>query len=147
MVELHKIWQITHVSTVNTAITYARDGFPVSELIAYYLHHSAEGWANMKALKRRLCQMGRHLKKVKYLKISLAATYEKIASGGRDAFYQGDIARIIASYMKRQGGFLHMRISPVIIRMGEPVSTNYRGYDVGSYHPMGKVLPPCKFST
>ena len=36
----------------------------------------------------------------------LAATLEKIAAGGRDAFYKGDIARAMDAYMKRNGGFL-----------------------------------------
>jgi gamma-glutamyltranspeptidase/glutathione hydrolase len=38
--------------------------------------------------------------------LALANTLELIAQGGREAFYQGEIARIIAAFMKEQGGFL-----------------------------------------
>src|SRR3546814_19305041 len=36
----------------------------------------------------------------------LARTFRLIAEGGRDAFYEGEIARTIAAYFKRIGGWL-----------------------------------------
>ena len=66
----------------------------------------------------------------------LAKTYEAIARGGRDAFYRGDIARQIVAFSEANGGYFTMRDfedhSSVWV---EPVSTNYRGYDVWEIPP------------
>jgi gamma-glutamyltranspeptidase/glutathione hydrolase len=54
--------------------------------------------------------------------------WEKIAKGGRDAFYKGEIARTIDSYMKKHGAWATKTQSHT--SMVELISTNYRGYDV-----------------
>ena len=67
---------------------------------------------------------------------NLADTLQKIAEGGRDAFYKGDIARSIDSYFKANGGFLSY--SDMASHHGEwvePVSSNYRGFDVWELPP------------
>jgi gamma-glutamyltranspeptidase/glutathione hydrolase len=68
-------------------------------------------------------------------------TYEKLATGGRDAFYKGDIARSIAAYMKQQGGFLDYEdLASHTSDWVEPVSTNYKGYDVWELPPNGQGI-------
>ena len=72
--------------------------------------------------------------------IDLANTLEEIAQGGRDAFYKGDIARTIARYMKDQGGFLSYEdLAGHHSEWVEPLSTNYRGYDVWELPPNGQA--------
>ena len=72
---------------------------------------------------------------------NLADTLEKIAAGGRDAFYKGDIARTIATYIKRNGGFLsYQDFAEHTSTWVEPVSTNYRGYDVWELPPNGQGI-------
>ncbi|HET7217972.1 MAG TPA: gamma-glutamyltransferase family protein, partial [Vicinamibacterales bacterium] len=61
----------------------------------------------------------------------LARSLEVIAKGGRDAFYRGAIAKAIAADMKQRNGLvteadLAVHHSDWI----DPISTNYRGYDV-----------------
>ena len=66
----------------------------------------------------------------------LANTYREIASGGRDAFYKGEIAKTIDSYMTERGGFL--KFEDMASHRSEwvtPVSTNYRGYDLYELPP------------
>jgi gamma-glutamyltranspeptidase/glutathione hydrolase len=71
----------------------------------------------------------------------LASTLEKIAAGGRDAFYRGDIARTIARYMKDQGGFLSYEdMADHHSDWVDPVSTNYRGYDIWELPPNGQGI-------
>ncbi len=71
----------------------------------------------------------------------LADTLDKIAKGGRDAFYKGGIARTIAAYMKRNGGFLtYEDLSAHESQWVEPVSANYRGYDVWELPPNGQGI-------
>ena len=61
----------------------------------------------------------------------LAATLEQIARGGRDAFYKGPIAKAIAADMQRRNALLtEADLAANKPDWVEPISTNYRGYDV-----------------
>ncbi|UAA38454.1 gamma-glutamyltransferase [Paraneptunicella aestuarii] len=141
--ELHKKFGKLPMSEVLApAIRYARDGFPVSELIAYYMDRSVERLSKYPGFRETYMPNGRTPRKGEIFKNpGLASTYEKIASGGRDAFYKGDIARIIASYMKEQGGFLSYEdLASHTSDWVDPVSTNYRGYDVWELPPNGQGI-------
>jgi gamma-glutamyltranspeptidase/glutathione hydrolase len=124
------------------AIAYARDGFPVTELIAYYWNLSVPRLAKFKGFTEQFTLQGKAPAKGEIWKNpNLARTLEAIAKGGRDAFYKGAIARTIADYMKAQGGFL--AYDDLAAHKGEwvePVSTNYRGYDVWELPPNGQGL-------
>jgi gamma-glutamyltranspeptidase/glutathione hydrolase len=64
-----------------------------------------------------------------------------IAEGGRDAFYKGDIAKKIDAYMAEQGGFLtYDDLAAHTSEWVEPLSTNYRGYDVYELPPNGQGI-------
>jgi gamma-glutamyltranspeptidase/glutathione hydrolase len=66
----------------------------------------------------------------------LAATLEKMANAGRSAFYKGDTAQAIESFLKAYGGFLTARdLAEHKSEWVEPVSANYRGYDVWELPP------------
>jgi gamma-glutamyltranspeptidase/glutathione hydrolase len=66
----------------------------------------------------------------------LADTLAAIAEGGRDAFYRGDIAKRIETYMRANGGYLTAAdLATHHSEWVEPVSTNYRGYDVWELPP------------
>lgn len=124
------------------AIRYAREGFPVSELVAYYLAGNARilkqypGFADTYMPGGRTPAKGEIFKNPK-----LASTLEIIAREGRDAFYKGEIARKIEAYMKQNGGFLSYKdLSRHRSEWVEPVSVNYRGYDVWELPPNGQGI-------
>jgi gamma-glutamyltranspeptidase/glutathione hydrolase len=72
---------------------------------------------------------------------ALAKTLSIIAEEGRDAFYKGGLARTIASHVQDQGGFLsYYDLSNHKSEWVEPVSTNYRGYDVWELPPNGQGI-------
>ena len=123
------------------AIRYAREGFPVSEVIAAAWQGSLhlQEWPSF---KETFLPGGRAPKKGEIFRNpNLANTLEKIAAGGRDAFYEGDIARAIDAYMRRNGGFLSYRdMAEHTSTWVEPVSTNYRGYDVWELPPNGQGI-------
>ena len=123
------------------AIRYAREGFPVSEVIAAAWQGSLhlQEWPGF---KETFLPRGRAPKKGEIFRnLNLANTLEKIAAGGRDAFYEGDIARAIDAYMRRNGGFLSYRdMAEHTSTWVEPVSTNYRGYDVWELPPNGQGI-------
>jgi gamma-glutamyltranspeptidase/glutathione hydrolase len=61
----------------------------------------------------------------------LARTYRMIAAGGRDAFYDGPIAKTIDAYFKRIGGWLSADdLREHHAEWDEPLVSNYRGVDV-----------------
>ena len=61
----------------------------------------------------------------------LGRTYRMIAQGGRDAFYDGPIAKTIDAYFKRIGGWLSAEdLRQHQAEWVEPLVTNYRGVDV-----------------
>ena len=124
------------------AMRYAREGAPISELIAHYWEKSVPILRAFEGFEETFMPDGRAPRKGDVFKNPrLADTYERIAKGGRDAFYEGDVARTIAAYMERNGGFL--TYEDLAAHHGEwvdPVSTNYRGYDVWELPPNGQGI-------
>ena len=130
------------------AIGYAREGFPLSEVIAYYWNASVPrlskwpGFAEQFTVDGDTPDQRRGPRRGEtWRNPNLARTLETIAKGGRDAFYKGDIARTIDAYFKANDGFL--RYEDLAAHTGEwvqPVSTNYRGYDVWELPPNGQGI-------
>jgi gamma-glutamyltranspeptidase/glutathione hydrolase len=141
--ELHgKFGSLDMEQILAPAIRYAREGFPVTELIAYYLDRSAARFEKYPGFADTWMPAGQTPSKGEVFKNPrLADTLEKIARGGRDEFYKGDIARTMADFMKSQGGFLaYEDLANHRSEWVEPVSTNYRGYDVWELPPNGQGI-------
>jgi gamma-glutamyltranspeptidase / glutathione hydrolase len=124
------------------AISYARDGFPVTELIAYYLSKNVDRLKEYPNIKEVYMPGGKTPAKGEIFKNPLlAGTLEKIVKGGRNEFYRGSIAKDIDSFMKKQGGFLSFDdLARHHSEWVEPVSTNYRGYEVWELPPNGQGI-------
>jgi len=141
--ELHgKFGKIPMTEILSPAISYAREGFPVTEFIAHSLNAAARTLSIYENFKETYMPEGKMPQKGEIFKNPyLADTYEKIATRGRDEFYKGDIARTIEAYMKRNGGFLSYEdMAAHRSEWIEPVSTNYRGYDVWELPPNGQGI-------
>ncbi|KQZ59226.1 MULTISPECIES: gamma-glutamyltransferase [unclassified Lysobacter] len=124
------------------AIRYAREGHPVHEVIAYYWNASVPRLSKWPGFKEQFTIDGRAPRTGETWKNpNLAATLEKIANGGRDAFYKGDIARTIDAYFKANDGYLsYDDLASHHGEWVEPVSSNYRGYDVWELPPNGQGI-------
>ena len=122
------------------AIQYGREGFPVTEVIAYEMATNYQNKVDFPGFAETYLPNGRPPKKGEvFVNADLANTYEKIAKEGRDVFYKGDIARTIDAYMKKNGGFLSYEdLAAHTGEWVEPISTNYRGYDVWELPPNGQ---------
>jgi len=141
--ELHRKFGKLDMETVlQPAIEYANEGFPVTELVAYYMNLSALGLSKYPGFKETYMPDGRTPVKGEIFKNpDLANTLQKIAREGRDVFYEGEIAVIIAKYIKENGGFLSYEdLKNHTSEWVEPVSTNYRGYDVWELPPNGQGI-------
>lgn len=138
--EMHKKFGSMKMKDIlQPAINYANNGFPVTELIAYYWSRSGS-LARFSGFKETFMPNGKAPAKGEIFKNPrLAKTFEILAKGGRDAFYKGEIAEKIVSYVKEQGGFLSMRdFEDHHSDWVEPISVNYRGYDVWELPPNGQ---------
>jgi gamma-glutamyltranspeptidase/glutathione hydrolase len=141
--ELHnKFGTLPMKELLSPAINYAEKGFPVSELIAYYMQKSVAVRAKYPGFKEVFMPNGSMPSKGELFKNpALANTYRQIAEQGRDAFYKGDIAKEIARYMKENGGYLsYQDLVDHKSNWVEPVSTNYRGYDLWELPPNGQGI-------
>lgn len=141
--ELHdKFGKLKMKEILQPTIDYAIKGFPMAELIAYYLEGSAPRYIKYPGFKEVFMPNGWTPAKGEIFKNPyLAKTLETIAKGGRDEFYKGDIAKTIAKYMKDQGGFLSYEdLAAHKSEWVEPVSVNYRGYDVWELPPNGQGI-------
>lgn len=141
--ELHKKFGSKSMTDILApAIDYARNGFPVTEVIGHYLHRSAYHFKQYPNFEEIYMPDGEPLRKGDVFKNPyLADTYEKIAKGGRDAFYKGEMAKTIAGFIQSQGGFLSEEdLANHKSQWVEPVSAHYRGYDVWELPPNGQGI-------
>jgi len=109
----------------------------VSELVAHYWARSVPRLAKFPGFNEQFTLAGRAPAKGEVWKNPhLANTLELIVRGGRDAFYKGPIARTVGNYVRAQGGFLGAEdFAAHLSEWVQPVSTNYRGYDVWELPP------------
>ncbi|MGE0020002.1 MAG: gamma-glutamyltransferase [Draconibacterium sp.] len=124
------------------AIKYARDGFPVSEVIAYYWQSNSRSLQKYPGFAEIYMPGGKAPAKGEIFKNPyLANTLEIIGKEGRDVFYRGEMAEKIVKYLRENGGFFTMKdFEDHHSDWVEPVSTNYRGYDVWELPPNGQGI-------
>jgi gamma-glutamyltranspeptidase/glutathione hydrolase len=124
------------------AIQYADEGFPVSEIIGGYWKRGepvAHLYADTGATyypHGRAPAVGELFRNP-----NLATSLRSIAEGGRDAYYRGPIAEQIVAYSQANGGYFSKKdFEDHTSTWVEPVSTNYRGYDVWELPPNGQGI-------
>jgi gamma-glutamyltranspeptidase/glutathione hydrolase len=124
------------------AIKYAREGFPVSEVIAYYWQSNSRALQKYPGFAEIYMPGGKAPAKGEIFKNPyLANTLEKIGKEGRDVFYRGEMAEKMVKYLRENGGFFTMKdFEDHHSEWVEPVSTNYRGYDVWELPPNGQGI-------
>ena len=137
--ELHqKFGKLPISQDLAPAIQYAEEGFPVSELIAYYWGRNVALLAKQPgAIVRTYTVNGKPPAKGEMFRNpDLAHIYRLLAEQGRDAFYKGEIAEKIDAFFRANGGYLRKEdFAAHQSEWVEPISTNYRGYDVCELPP------------
>jgi gamma-glutamyltranspeptidase len=119
------------------AIAYAEEGMPVSPKLSSWIRRGQrvlEPWESTSAV---FLPAGQPLRTGAILRQpDLARTYRMLAKEGRDAFYRGPLARSITEYIQLCGGLLSLEdMQKHHSDWVEPLSTNYRGYDVFEFPP------------
>ncbi len=137
---LHKrLGRLKMAKILEAAIYYAREGFLISPVIASRWHIDAQKDA---ILARAFMPDGKQLRFGDVFKNpDLAKFFEIIASDGADGFYKGEIAERMVKFSQQQGGRFSMRdFREHTSDWVEPVSANYRGYDVWELPPNGQGI-------
>ena len=144
--ELHKKFGKLKLSDdLTPAIRYAEEGFPVTELIAYYWAFGPRLYKGLPGAfletytldgKSRTPAKG-DIFKNPYLAKSLRLIGEK----GADVFYKGEIVDKIDEFMRANGGFLRKAdFEKHASTWVDPVSTTYRGYQIFELPPNGQGI-------
>lgn len=141
--ELHaKFGRLPFSRLMEPAIRYAREGFAVTEIIAAgwksgeTVFRDQPGFAELFLIDGKAPQKGDLFRNPK-----LAATLQRIAERGRDEFYRGETAAAIAGFVQQHGGFLSTAdLAAHRSDWIQPVSVNYRGYDVWELPPNGQGI-------
>ena len=141
--ELHeKFGKIKMRDILSPTIKYAEDGFPVSELVSYYMKNASNNFKEYPNFKETYYINDSTPKKGQIFKNpDLAKTLRVIAKKGKEGFYEGEVANSIANFIQDQGGFLsYDDLKNHKSEWIDPVSTNYRGYDVWELPPNGQGI-------
>ena len=109
---------------LDSAIGYARDGFPVTARLSRWIGETA---GELDRDSRALFLPGE-----KSLKNpNLARTLEAIAHQGRAGFYEGEVAAALARFARERGGFFDAQdLAAQPATWGEPISGTYRGVTI-----------------
>ena len=124
------------------AIGYAKDGFPVSPLIAAEWAREGRRLQAWPGFAETFLPAGRApAAGERFRNPRLAESYARLVREGRDGFYQGSLARTIAAYLGQHGGHLAEEdLAAHRSEWVEPVSTDYRGCTVWQLPPNGQGI-------
>ncbi|EEF59041.1 gamma-glutamyltransferase [Pedosphaera parvula] len=124
------------------AISYAEDGYPVTEMVSIYWKDSEELLRNDKNATHTYLPNNHPLAVGEVFRNpDLAWSLKQLASHGRKAFYEGEIAKRLVAYSARMGGTMTMQdLAKYSSEWVEPISTTYRGWTVYEMPPNGQGI-------
>ncbi len=141
--QLHaKFGRLPLAQVLAPAIAYAEDGFPLSPVIASDWERGSKRFRDFPGFAEVFLPGGRAPREGELFRNpALARTLQLIAEGGADAYYRGPIADEIVRYSRQHGGFFAAEdFARHTSEWCEPVSVNYRGYDVWELPPPGQGI-------
>lgn len=140
--------RLPFTEVLSPAIRYAEEGYPVSPVLSKYWERAErtyrerlvgeefQHWFTLFAPQGRAPHAGECWRSPQH-----AATLQAIAESQACSFYEGELADKIAAFSKQYDGFLTLEdLGSYRPEWVEPISTNYRGYDVWEIPPNGQGL-------
>jgi gamma-glutamyltranspeptidase/glutathione hydrolase len=124
------------------AIYYAREGFPVPEWDAAYWVDAVDILRQDRNAAATYLPDGRSPRVGEIFRNpDLAHSLESLASGGRDAYYKGAIAKTIVALSAKLGGTMTLEdLADYSSEWVEPISTTYHGWTVYEIPPNGQGI-------
>jgi len=122
---------------VSPAVTLADEGFELSEALAGSFEYAVRSMEEYPASLEKFTEQGELYQAGDlWVQPDLAMTLERIRDQGRDGFYQGETARLIAQEMERGGGLITEEdLARYEAQERTPIHGTYRGYDIISMPP------------
>jgi gamma-glutamyltranspeptidase/glutathione hydrolase len=143
-----KFGKLPFTKVLEPAIEYAESGFPVSPIVGQSWQKVFENykenlkgeefkcWFDTFAPKGRAPYIGEI-----WCSPDHSDTLRKIAETNGQAFYKGELAEKIDKFSKKYGGYIRKEdLEAFEPKWVEPISINYRGYDVWEIPPNGQGL-------
>ncbi len=136
--ELHRRYGTVDLADICAdAVTLARDGFPLYLALAGSIEAWAPSWPDVHRYFRAPLEdltPGRVLRQPE-----LAKVLESIVGNGRDGFYGGDVGARLCAGIRAQGGlFEETDLQGGFAEWMEPLSTDYRGYQLLEQPPVSQ---------
>ena len=141
--ELHdRFGKLPMAKVLEPAVGYARNGFPVTELIGYYWQLSTPALGRQPGFLDTFTKDGRPPEVGEmWTNAALANTMEQLGKEGRAAFYEGDMAKVMVDSLQAAGGSHTMDdFASHKSEWVEPVSTDYRGFRLWELPPNGQGI-------
>ena len=141
--QLHeKFGKLPLAQVLAPAIRYAEEGFPLSPVIAGDWERGTRRFKDFPGFAEVFMPGGRAPREGEIFRNpALARTLRLVGEGGADAYYRGPIAEEIVRYSRANGGFFAPEdFARHTSEWCDPVSVNYRGYDVWELPPPGQGI-------
>ncbi|MFW6043364.1 MAG: gamma-glutamyltransferase [Marinilabiliaceae bacterium] len=138
----HKFGKTSMEEILAPSISYAQEGFPVTELISHYWKISLDHFSDYPNVKEVFSINGEPPSKGDIFKNpELAETYKLLAEEGREAFYNGPITKKIVNFIQGEGGFLsETDFARHNSEWVDPIPSDYRGYTLWELPPNGQGI-------
>jgi len=143
-----KFGKLPLIEALAPAINYAQNGYPISPTLGKYWARAYEiyknrftgdeyaGWFKTFAKKNNAPQIGEI-----WNSLAHAKTLQEIGETNAESFYRGNLANKIADFIQKHGGFLTSDdLAEFKPEWVDPISVNYRGYDVWEIPPNGQGI-------
>lgn len=145
---IKKFGNLSLLEVLQPAIKLARQGFCVSENVAYYFDKAIKEYqkhnktAEYNHFFRTFMNNGTYYKAGDIFKSEdMARTLESIGQSNSDSFYKGDLAKKIVAFMEKYDGYIDADdLAKYKCQFVEPMSINYKGYDILELPPNGQGL-------
>ncbi len=123
--------------SLQPAIRIAREGFPVYTKFLRMLEYAEQDMRRWPAATEAFLPGGNLPEMGQLIKLpDLAVVLEKIAAGGRDAFYRGEIAQRLVDGVNAAGGNWSMAdLEGYVVKERTPIRTIYQGYELVTAPP------------
>lgn len=124
------------------AINYAENGYPIAPKVGFDWMNGQNGLSKDEVASKIMLVDGKAPKVGSvHRQVELAGTMKKIAQGGRDAFYTGEVAQDMVDRLNSLGGVHTMEdFAAANAEFVTPISTNYKGYDIYECPPNGQGI-------
>lgn len=140
MVDRHG--RLSMAEVLQPAIHLAEDGFPVAPITSWFWRNSADRLLSKTPNGYEMLIDGHGPAAGEIFRNpGLAHTMRVIADGGKEAFYQGEIAQAISEVIKQAGGCMGLEdLAAHTSTWVDPIGVNYRGITIWECPPNGQGL-------